>query len=245
MKAINFWDIMSQQMKEVNLSSFRCLDVVKQIPLYEVNNYNGYYDFAKEVYEIQSDEFMTKWKMAMSHSSHGYCDCSDDYLRQSIKLNDITTSPTNLKSNHHYYTYNLQTGKDILDYERIVELGGGVGDMAKFIRHMGFKGKYTIIDLPEVLNIQKYNLEGYNINLTTIPPEYQKNTLFISTWALSECPMDWRENVIEILKPENYLITYQSNFEELDNESYFSEWEGIRIDIPWIAWDGGSKYLLK
>lgn len=245
MERIDFWSQMSEQIKEVNLSSFRCLDIVKQIPLYEVNNYNGYYDFAKEVYEIQSEEFIPKWKMAMSHSSHGYCDCSDDYLRQSIKLNDITTSPTNLKCNHHYYTYNLQTGKDILDYERIVELGGGVGDMAKFIRHMGFKGEYVIIDLPEVLEIQKYNLNGYDVYLTDKPVENKPNTLFISTWALSECPMEWRKEVIDTLKPENYLITYQNNFEGLDNESYFSKWEGLRFDIPWIVWDGGSKYLLK
>jgi len=245
METIDFWNEMRIQIRESNLSSFRCIDVIKQIPLYEVNNYDGYYDFAKEVYNIQTGDFINKWKMAMSHNSVGYCDCADHFDSQSIILNDIITSPTLLKTNHHYFTYNLNTGKDILDFDRIVELGGGVGDMAKFIRNMGFKKEYIIIDLPEVLEVQNFNTFGYDIKLTDKPVEFKENTLFISTWALSECPMKWREKVISELKPEHYLITYQNNFEGLTNEEYFSSWEGQRIDIPWIKWDGGSKYLIK
>jgi hypothetical protein len=31
----------------------------------------------------------------------------------------------------------------------------------------------------------------------------------------------------------------------VDNEKYFKDFEGVREKIPWIHWDGGSKYILK
>jgi len=247
MKSLELWNDFIRQISEDSngVSSFRGMGIVRGIPLYEVNPYNGYLDYAKKIYEFQSDEFMNTWKFAMTNDPRGYLGYPTHFIEDSVRVYDINSSTTNIKCNHHYYTYNLNTKKDILDFDRIVELGGGCGDMAKFIRNMGFRGEYIIIDLPEILKIQDYNLHGYDVELTTSTIPYKDSTLFISTWALSECPMDWRHKVISELNPQNYLITYQQNFEGISNEEYFKDWNGIRIDIPWIPWDGGSKYLLK
>lgn len=245
----NFWSVKRKLISNdvYGPESFRCNSEVRGIPLYEVHHYDGYIDFAKEVYNIQdrNSSYFFNWKLAMSSDKTGYQDCPKCFSDETIRIFDIESSTSNVKCNHHYFTYNIKTKKDILDFDRIVELGGGVGDMAKFIRNMGFRGEYIIIDLPEVLEFQKKNLKEHNIQFTSEPVDYMKNTLFISTWALSECPLGWRDTIIGRLKPENYLITYQENFENVSNKDYFSSWDGMEIDIPWIHWDGGSKYLLK
>ena len=147
-----------------------------------------------------------------------------------------------------FYKYNFLTGKNILDYKHIVELGGGVGDFAKFVINLGYKGSYTIIDLPELFKVQKFNLNGYDVNYTSKPVINNfdsEDVLFISTWALSECPLGWRKEILDALKPKNWLITYQRNFEGVNNEVYFKNWAGKRLDIPYLWWDGGSEYILK
>ncbi len=119
--------------------------------------------------------------------------------------------------------------------------------MCKFIKKMGFTGEYTIIDIPEVLAIQQNNLLGYNgITFTDKPVHLdpEKRTLFISTWALSEVPVNWRNEIIDALQPENYLITYQREFEDISNEDWFSTWKGYREELEWITWDGGSSYII-
>lgn len=247
MESINFWSDTKQLIQETsqNSHSIRCSDVVRRIPLYECIIYDGYLDFAKNIYNTQYGKTFRNWKYAMTIDKTGYCNCPSYFTDEIVDVYGIMSSATNIKCNHHYYTYNHTTKKDILDFDRVVELGGGLGDMAKFIRNMGFRGEYIIIDLPEVLELQKQNLNGYDVQFTTDVVGYLENTLFISTWALSECPLSWRESVINNLQPESYLIIYQSNFEGISNKDYFSSWDGIEIDIPWIRWDGGSYYLLK
>jgi hypothetical protein len=244
---INFWeDVSSVILNEYNNPmSFRCSEPAQYIPLYGIHIYPEEYEFGEYIYDTLSGLEMSRWKLAMSSNPHGFCDCPDIFEQVSTNLRGITVSSTALKCNHHYFTYNQKTNKNILEFDRIVELGGGCGDMAKFIRMMGFKGEYTIIDLPELSTIQGYNLQGYDVNFTSSTIKHSPNTLFISTWALSECPLDWRNEVISELQPEHYLITYQEYFENISNRDYFSSWEGIRVDIPWIPWDGGSKYLIK
>ena len=243
------WDqaasyIKSQYQLNKDLNSFRGWDSISRIPLYEVHLYEEYLDYAKEIYNSLEDGILDIWKLAMTHSPQGYFSDTFTFDKHSINLFDIITNPYNIKNNHHYFKYQSLTGKNILEFDHIVELGGGCGDFAKFIFNMGYKNEYTIIDIHEIHPIQKFNLSGHKVNFTTSPIDYKPNTLFISTWGLSECPFSWRNEILNRLAPESYLITYQSFFEDISNETYFQDFEGIREDIPWIHWDGGSKYLL-
>lgn len=248
MKVNNTWTRFRKQLNQTsgNMAGFRGNDAVRKIPLYEVHAHPFYIDYAHRMYENQTRITAPEWKLAMSHSVHGYVGMHKYYFLDSFKLNDIITSASQMKCNHHYFHYNFLAKQDIRDFDHIVELGGGCGDMAKFIRYMGYKNKYTIIDLPEVLPIQEYNLNGLDINLTTEPVKGGTGkVLFISTWGMSECPIEWRDKVISTVKPTNWLIAYQREFEGIDNEDYFSGLEGKRWDFPTLSWDGGSQYILK
>jgi|TARA_R110000822_G_C15169714_1_gene479133 hypothetical protein len=244
------WDKMVQYLKSQHqeyksFSAFREWDSITRIPLYEVHSYEGYLEYARSTQNSLIGKNKNKWEYAMSHSPQGYSGDNDVFSNHSIPLGNITTNPYNLKNNHHFFKYNSLTKNNILDFDRIVELGGGCGDFAKFVINMGFKGEYTIIDIPEILEIQKHNLSGCKVNFTPLAVPHKPDTLFVSTWGFSECPLSWREEIINTLNPNNWLITYQNQFNEISNENYFRRFSGVREDIPWIPWDGGSKYLLK
>lgn len=244
------WDksiqyLTSQHREFKSFSNFREWDSITSIPLYEVHPYHAYIEYAKDIQSSLTGKDRDQWEKAMGHSIRGYRGVSDLFYKHSVPLDSLTTNPHSLKANHHFFKYNSLTRNSILDFDRIVELGGGCGDFAKFIINMGFKGEYAIIDIPEVLEVQKYNLLGYEVDFTSRPVSFKPNTLFVSTWGLSECPIPWRLEVLNALSSTNWLITYQSRYHEMSNEDYFKGFSGVREDIPWIPWDGGSKYLLR
>ena len=50
------------------------------------------------------------------------------------------------------------------------------------------------------------------------------NSLFLSTWALSETPLDLRAELTQSLTCfSHYLISYQHDYFEINNSDYFSE----------------------
>jgi hypothetical protein len=242
------WADFQTNLKEIkgDMAGFRGVHAVRKIPLYEVHCHPFYKDYAHLTYNNHTRINIDTWRYAMNHSPHGYYDRAEYYYKDGYQLNDVFTSASMMKCNHHYFHYNYLAKRDIRDFDLIVELGGGCGDMAKFIRNMGYKNKYVIIDLPEVSSIQKYNLHGYNIDLTNEPVDNDlDNVLFISTWGISECPVEWRNEVLNRLKPTNWLIAYQRKFEGIDNEAYFKDFDGARFNFPVLSWDGGSEYILK
>jgi|TARA_A100001011_G_C14147829_1_gene772696 hypothetical protein len=243
------WEKMSLDLKNSiktrNLYDFRDWHSVSIIPLYECHLYQEYLDYAKDIYDSLEESEKYIWEFCMSHTTYGYTFKHHFHKKHSIPFRHFTTNPYNLKSNHHFFKYQTHTKNKITEFDRIVELGGGCGDFCKFVMNMGYTGDYVIIDLPVVTKIQKQNLAGYDVRFTSAPVHYRENTLFVSTWAISECPIEWRNEIISKLNPSNWLISYQSKFNEVDNEKYFKDFEGVREKIPWIHWDGGSKYILK
>tara|TARA_R110000803_G_scaffold45238_3_gene95335 strand:- start:312 stop:1082 length:771 start_codon:yes stop_codon:yes gene_type:complete len=255
MEKTNTWSdfltkIISEYTDDENRNmSWRNKNIITSLPLYEVKFYKEYGYYAEETYKKLSegdDSIFKMWKLAMYPSTDGFSDF-DFFKKLTMTMGDIITSTWHIKQNHHYFKYEANSNKKINEFDRIIELGGGCGDMCKFIKNMGFTGDYTLIDLPEVLTIQQNNLLGYNgITFTDkLPqPHTKKRTLFISTWALSEVPVNWRNEVINTLQPENYLIIYQREFEDISNEDWFSTWKGYREELEWIPWDGGSSYII-
>lgn len=249
------WDDLMIQLKvEFNdLKDKRCwrdVNIIQKLPLFETKFHSKYYGYAAEIYhwlKNKGGKDFKKWALAMTPDASAFSNYNN-YKKYTWHLGEIITSTWMIKSNHHYYRYLKLTGKDLKDFDRIVEVGGGCGDMCKFINLMGFKGEYIIVDLPQVQEIQKRNLRDFpNVKWTTKPVKKNTNkkTLFISTWALSELTLAWREELVDALKPDNYLITYQRKFENIDNEKWFSGWNGHREELPWIPWDGGSSYIIK
>jgi hypothetical protein len=239
-------------------STFRLWKPNYKVPFYEVLNYPQYVAFAQKeaLRRYRSPEEYAKWYMAMEHSGWGFYGNDRAYFDCGVRIKTpkgiSRTSTYNLKANHHYSSYERLTGNIINNFERIVEWGAGVGDLAKFIFKLGYRNHYTIVDLPGTLLSAKANFaewpQSYHPIFTSEPPPHTgERTLFISTWAFSETAMELRDPALEVIKPDNWLIIAQRNIKEwgYDNETYFKDWEGKREEMSWIDWDGGSFILAK
>ena len=240
-------------------SYFRTWGPSLNVPFWEMNLWGGYVTEAQRhgrTMVLRGEESLARWKSAMQHSMWGFGDPQYEEFGNSMKvrlsrpMGTVITSPWNLKCSHHYSVYERLTRNDITSFDRIVEWGAGSGDFAKFVFKMGFSGEYIIADLPGTSLISQANISEnpafYNVSWTqTPPPSSDKKTLFVSTWALSETPMDLRVEVMETLQPDNWLIIYQRQIWDYDNTGYFHSWEGEREEIPWIVWDGGSELIAK
>lgn len=133
---------------------------------------------------------------------------------------------------------------DIKQTGNIIEFGGGYGCLAKLINDLGFKGKYTLFDIPEFLALQKYYLQsssaGENFyfisqveNLSDLNPD-----IFIANWSFSEVPIKLREEFFKkIGKPKYVSIGYEANFETIDNIKYFQEYMKNNQDYNWVNYE--------
>ncbi len=145
---------------------------------------------------------------------------------------------------HHAYhvaRFEDVVGKNVDGLHRVVEFGGGYGSMRRLLWRLGQCGQYQIYDLPELAALQKWYLGQLKIpfeSLTNLDDlervEPRSHTLFIATWSLSEVPIAARAKVLEKVRDADaFLIAYQSQFKNLDNLSYFAEWQAA---IPGVQW---------
>jgi len=145
--------------------------------------------------------------------------------------------------------------EELSKLDTIVELGGGIGDMADIVNKLGFKGKYIIYDFKEVGQIQKWyhdQLGHTNIVHTSDLNDLVDADLMIGTWSFTEMPLDLRADIMgRIGNTKNWLIAYSNHIFGVDNDKYitedfvplFTEHDIEYRDIPFMPWDGGAKYL--
>jgi hypothetical protein len=140
-------------------------------------------------------------------------------------------------------------------FNSIVEIGAGYGDMCSVVHDMGFKGKYTIVDIPETQPIQEYYLGKQDIK-----PQWSFEDdnvthadLVIATWSLSETPLEYRALLMpKIEKTKNWLIMAQSTiFGHAVNDKYFTDFFSDKnlTKIPLGSedmkkWDGDNTYYV-
>jgi hypothetical protein len=82
---------------------------------------------------------------------------------------------------------------DLIDAPVIVEFGGGYGEMASLIHHLGFHGLYVIIDYPEFLLLQEYYLSNVlsdNAEILYVMelPLWVKPDVVIGLYSICEAP---------------------------------------------------------
>ena len=149
----------------------------------------------------------------------------------------------------HLKNWQDVTGLEIKDVESIYEFGGGYGAMALLARRLGFRGKYTIQDIPEVSLLQQYwlsNIGIWDIDLVTNPPTLIEEDLIIACFSVSEFPADQRR-AFEEARANSFLIAYQDGFGGIDNDAYFRGFENSHPEISWFGWQmdhlGGRHYL--
>ncbi len=179
----------------------------------------------------------------------------EDYHSRFQVFFDFPTTMNRIQCLSHLIV-NGYTPEKLQSMETIIELGAGIGEMADVVYKLGFKGKYIIYDFPEISRIQRWyhNELGHdNVMYTDKAEELVNADLLIATWSLTEMPLDLRHEIMKnVDKTENWLIAYSNHIFGIDNKKYIEEDflskfdEGYKkqfIDIPFMPWHGGTKYL--
>ena len=159
-----------------------------------------------------------------------------------IDPNFKLSSPILIQHTYNLYMILTHFNINIKTIDLIFEFGAGYGSFVRLLKNAGYSKKHFIFDLPFMTKLQKMYLknvfEDHTLNekgvldnifyysdiekINDINIEKNKNNLFVATWSLSEAPFDVREKFIPILNKFKYiLITYQKNFDSLDNVNYF------------------------
>ena len=141
--------------------------------------------------------------------------------------------------------FEAQTGVQIDNMSYIFEFGGGYGAMARLVHNLGYKGNYLDYDLPIFRMLTEYYLNStgaHNVLCLsdlkalseTIKGNDQTNALFLSTWALSETPRQIRVWILSLVRNYKYfLIAYQPEFRNIDNEQFFKNWRNRTSGVVW------------
>ena len=168
------------------------------------------------------------------------------------KVGNPPTDGNIIHQAYHIARFMAETGQDIKNFDYIFEFGGGYGCMCRLIHELGFSGEYVIYDLLHFSALQRYYLDSCQVDATCISDiqNIQRlvggKSLFLSTWALSETPLEVRESFEGILPFfDSFLFAYQDSFDGIDNTKYFKKikrkrrkWFDIKIEHL-----DGNRYL--
>ena len=252
-----YWTETKKKFTEENLNEFKTWESVLYVPIYSFFQFEEQYgrDVMAKLASL-NEEDAALWKKVLKEPFLGHTTESYEKItRYLVNENErIETSPWALKSAHHILSYITNTGRNILDYDQIVEFGPGIGETCRIINDLGFKGDYYLYDLPEVLRVSSYynsrfsNVKGVT-HYSEIPTN--KKTLFIGTWSISETPLQFRDEVFTYFKDADYLLIYQMQVFEYSNNPYFMikfpqliNKDVNIVSIPWLSHiANGNNYL--
>ena len=140
---------------------------------------------------------------------------------------------------NHVYHLSVLTKEFNINLKKlnnIFEFGGGYGCMARIFSKINKRTVFTCFDTNIVNLLQYYYLKQNNLdvgfskknkfhlisNIKKINTRYS-NSLFIANWSLSETPINFRKKFIKSIKNSKLiLISFQENFENIDNLKYFN-----------------------
>lgn len=150
---------------------------------------------------------------------------------------------------YHLLRWEQVTGERVSDLDSILEIGAGYGAMVRVARARGFVGRYTIVDLPEMVKIQQFYLAQYGVGAEwKRTGEKVEAELLVSLWGLSELSLPERERLIKSIEIglSRVLLAYQDMWgDELSNELYFPQQftglTGQHVDINHLP---GHQYFI-
>lgn len=143
--------------------------------------------------------------------------------------NGYASDPNLIHQAYHLKQWLDRTRQDLSRMRSIIEFGAGYGAMALICRRLGFEGRYYIIDLPELTQIQAYYLNQ-------VAPEYRGVThwmhypqtcdLLIACHSINEIPLTEREVILSQTKVREYLFASSYEFDGVDNQVWFQQMGG-------------------
>ncbi len=146
--------------------------------------------------------------------------------------------PNLIHQAYHLKQWLDRSGKTIDQLSSIVEIGAGYGAMCLICRRLGFTGWYYIIDLPELVKIQKYYLQQTGVIGKTLwkPSNVVSSTpldLLIACHSLSEILLAERERLLSQMEANAYLFASSYEFERVDNETWLREFAASKPGYEW------------
>lgn len=165
---------------------------------------------------------------------------------------------------HHAYhlaQFEEKTGKRVDSMDLILEFGAGYGSMCRLAHNLGFRGRYIAFDLPAFSALQRFFIESISLTVHSVDGfkraasgiacisdvgllreiisdmADKTGSMFVATWSISETPIQLRNSILPLVSSfDAFLIAYQSQFGEVDNIGFFSDWAAARDDVRWHDW---------
>lgn len=177
-----------------------------------------------------------------------------------------------LNSVHHLFhlaRFERFRGKPVEEIRSVVEFGGGYGNMARLFRNLGNLEKYVIIDLPLFCCIQYVFLATVGgprtvrivrdpgtsytdgtillLPITSLKKNPPEGELFLSTWALSECPITAYDHIRGMgwFGAEELLISHHENWKPWEADQILSDLRTTfgRVAVEPLVFLPGNRYI--
>jgi hypothetical protein len=133
--------------------------------------------------------------------------------------------------------YEEVTGKKLSDIERILEFGGGYGEMANIVHKDSEPIWYMVYDFPELGILQRWywkEICGMKRTPATVSDlvrvEALMPDLFISLCGISEAPQPFKSQFLEVIWPSSILLQYQGSWGGNNNIEIFTEFAEDRFE---------------
>ena len=144
---------------------------------------------------------------------------------------------------YHLAMWEQATNNKIEYLAKIVEFGGGYGEMGHIAYRLGFRGEYVLIDVEEMQPIQTHYLRKTVPFLDWKAVHHMAHIarngecdLFIALASLSETPLEYRDTLVPLLQPYGALVLYQETFNNYDNVAWFARWRQT-LPLRWKEWE--------
>lgn len=193
----------------------------------------GDYDDTQRQYEAlrSRPDWSTRWEPALMENTVGGATKSQIHP---------PSSGNQIRQAYVLARFEDEMGARLDSFEQIVEFGAGFGAMCLLVHHLGFRGRYVIVDNQPIRALQRWYLARNGLTLSpdgemgqgicTLPTSdltralKVKHTAFLANWSLSETEPRFRDQVfraLHIAEPAAIWVTYQKTF-AIDNGRYFA-----------------------
>ena len=126
---------------------------------------------------------------------------------------------------------------DISSINHVTDFGGGYGNNCRVWNNLGFTGHFALVDLPQVLDIQKHYISNVlpdaSVTYHSLLSEVEivkPCSLFFATYSLSETSLEIREKAMENIREYDYIfIAHNDSFpvygekNRVNNNEYFNK----------------------
>lgn len=217
-------NLVAKQIAEGDIANFTHWNVIRQTMFSIV-------DSAPLAY-LQSLPDWDKWEKAIVESPIGNPLPYESYPQSSSHL---------IMQAEHLSQFLSRTQCKLENLHKILEFGAGYGCMCRLIHNLGFSGEYVIMDLPALLDLQRYYLGETTTGQFTflldeadfIEQMSEDESLFIATWSISEISYPMRQRILDAVCTKYIFIIFQERHNDFDNKDFFDKLTRENTNYQW------------